>query len=96
MAWTRWNRPAGFYGCPGSGTGHEPNPRGFRPGSVRNDTFFRAIPVVLQLRPKTIFVCAIQGCPQAELWVKKLNIEYAVRVLPTVPHDQMADLFRLS
>ena len=31
------------------------NPRGFRPGSVRNDVFFPAIPLVLQHCPKPAF-----------------------------------------
>ena len=30
------------------------NPRGFRPGSVRNDTFFKSIPLVLSKRPNTL------------------------------------------
>lgn len=72
------------------------NPRGFR-GYVRNDTFFRAIPLVLQQRADVVFLCsALQNNPLAEQWIRRLHIGHAVRLLPTVPHDQMADFFRLA
>jgi len=72
------------------------NPRGFR-GYVRNDTFFRAIPLVLQKRADVVFLCsATQNNPLAEQWIRRLNIGHAVRLLPSVPHDQMADFFRLA
>ena len=46
------------------------NPRGFRPGSVRNDTFFQAIPLVLKKAPNTLFACAgMQGQKEALDWV---------------------------
>ena len=72
------------------------NPRGFR-GYVRNDTFFRAIPLVLQKRADVVFLCsAMQNNPLAEQWIRRLNINHVVRLLPSVPHDQMADFFRLA
>ena len=72
------------------------NPRGFR-GYVRNDTFFQAIPLVLQRYPQAVFLCAtMAGNATAERWVRKLGIEAAVRLLPRVPRDRMADFFRLS
>lgn len=70
------------------------NPRGFRPGSVRNDTFFRAIPGVLRHFSRTIFVCpAMAGHVQALNWVKKLGIETNVRLLPYLSQPRLWDLF---
>lgn len=70
------------------------NPRGVRP-YVRNDTFFKAIPLVLAKRPETKFLCtSMQGEPQAMTWVKELGIESAVELLPAFPHAQMGEVFR--
>jgi len=70
------------------------NPRGFR-AYVRNDTFFRAIPLVLKYRPDTHFVCAtMAGEHEALDWVAKLGIEKSVELLPPRSHTQMAELFR--
>jgi glycosyltransferase involved in cell wall biosynthesis len=72
------------------------NPRGFR-GYVRNDVFFQAIPLVLKQHPKATFVCAgMSGNPVAERWVSGLDIRGNVRLLPSVPREQMAELFRLA
>lgn len=71
------------------------NPRRFRPGSVRNDTFFAAIPLVLKRSPGAIFVAVgMQGHPVAERWVRKYGIAESVRLLPPVAHADMASLFR--
>jgi hypothetical protein len=70
------------------------NPRGFR-AYVRNDTFFRSIPLVLERLPEVRFLCpAMAGEAQAENWLHELNIAHAVQLLPLQPHSQMADLFR--
>jgi glycosyltransferase involved in cell wall biosynthesis len=70
------------------------NPRGFR-GYVRNDTFFKAIPLVLEKQPEARFLCsAMAGDPKAEAWVRKLDIDHAVDLLPPRPHAGMGDLFR--
>jgi glycosyltransferase involved in cell wall biosynthesis len=70
------------------------NPRGFR-AYVRNDTFFKAIPLVLAQRPETRFLCAsMAGESQAEHWLKTLGISAAVDLLAPLPHQQMAELFR--
>lgn len=70
------------------------NPRGFR-AYVRNDTFFKAIPLVLARRPEARFFCpAMQGEPVAEDWLRRLDIGEAVRLLPKMPRPQLADLFR--
>jgi glycosyltransferase involved in cell wall biosynthesis len=69
------------------------NPRGFR-AYVRNDVFFRAIPLVLRARPGARFVCpAMQGEARAERWLKEYGIGEKVELLPKQTREQMADLF---
>jgi len=71
------------------------NPRGFRPGSVRNDVFFHAIPLVLQRWPQARFVClAMAGQPEATDWVERLKLGANVRLLPYLPQTQVWDLFK--
>lgn len=70
------------------------NPRGIR-AYIRNDTFFKAIPLVLARLPEAYFICpAMQGEPHAESWVSNLNINAAVDLLPRKTRAEMADLFR--
>jgi len=70
------------------------NPRGFRP-YVRNDTFFKAIPLVLAKQPNAKFCFASMADePQAAQWIRKLNISHAVQLLPPLPHTKMAEVFR--
>jgi len=70
------------------------NPRGFRP-YVRNDTFFKAIPLVLAKHPNAKFICTgMAGEPQAIKWIRELKIENAVELLDLLPSDQMAELYR--
>lgn len=70
------------------------NPRGFRPGSVRNDTFFRSIPIVVRQLPGTLFVCcSMQGQPEAEAWLDELQIRRNTVLLPTVPQGSLWGLF---
>lgn len=72
------------------------NPRGFR-AYVRNDVFFRAIPLVLETWPQARFLCpTMAGETTAERWVKELGIAERVDLLPTQTRRQMADLFRRS
>jgi len=72
------------------------NPRGFR-GYVRNDTFFRAIPRVLQTQPDACFVCpAMAGEPVARRWAARLGIEERVVLLPSLGPEQLGALFRRS
>jgi len=72
------------------------NPRGFR-AYVRNDAFFKAIPLVLEKRQDARFVCSsMAGQPQAVQWIKELNIQHAVDLYPPMPHAQMADVFRTA
>jgi glycosyltransferase involved in cell wall biosynthesis len=70
------------------------NPRGFRP-YVRNDIFFKAIPIVLAKHADAKFICAaMAGESQTEQWMRELNIGHAVELLPAMPHHQMAAAFR--
>lgn len=70
------------------------NPRGFRPGSLRNDVFFQAIPHVLQRIPTAHFICpSMAGQPEALEWVERLKINQHVHLLPTLPQAQLWDLF---
>lgn len=70
------------------------NPRGFR-AYVRNDVFFKAIPLVLAKRPWTKFLCvAMKGQDLALKWVRELGIEKSVELLPSVTYTEMADIFR--
>jgi glycosyltransferase involved in cell wall biosynthesis len=70
------------------------NPRGFRP-YVRNDVYFKAIPLVLEKQPAAKFIFALMaGESQAEKWVRDINIRHAVELLPPLPYTQMAETFR--
>lgn len=73
------------------------NPRGFRPGSVHQDTFFRSIPLVLEKVPQAFFICtAMQGQPEAEKWVEKLGIQDHVLLLPYLPQGQLWQVYAQS
>jgi len=70
------------------------NPRGVRP-YVRNDSFFKAIPLVLKKHPNAKFLCTgMQGEAQAIQWTKELSIEDSVELLAPIPNAEMADLYR--
>ncbi|NMB55230.1 MAG: glycosyltransferase [Leptolinea sp.] len=70
------------------------NPRGFRPGSVRHDTFFKSIPLILKEEPQTIFLCAgMAGQPEALDWVERLGIARSVRLLPFLVQEELWRLF---
>lgn len=70
------------------------NPRGFRP-YVRNDVYFRAIPLVLAKKPEARFIFNLMARePQALQWIQELNIRDAVELLPSQSHAQMAVSFR--
>ncbi|HWQ45213.1 MAG TPA: glycosyltransferase [Longilinea sp.] len=70
------------------------NPRGFRPGSVRNDVFFQAIPLVIQRDPDVFFICAaMAGQNEALDWIMRLKLENHVRLLPYLPQSTLWDLF---
>jgi glycosyltransferase involved in cell wall biosynthesis len=70
------------------------NPRGFRPGSVHQDVFFKSLPLVLEKIPGAFFVCtAMQGQPQAERWVEDLKLGEHVLLLPYLPQAQLWQLY---
>lgn len=70
------------------------NPRGFR-GYVRNDSFFRSVPRVLEQNGTARFACvAMAGEPQAERWIERLGVSRAVRLLPQLGRRDLAALMR--
>lgn len=70
------------------------NPRGLRT-YVRNETFFKAIPLVLNHCKGVKFCCPnMQGRPEALRWVENLGIQDSVDLLPPQKRSRMADLFR--
>ncbi len=70
------------------------NPRGFRPGSLRNDIFFESIPLVLARQPEARFVCpGMEGQAEALGWINRFGIGSQVRLLPTLPQEQLWELF---
>ncbi len=72
------------------------NPRGMR-HYVRNDVFFKSIPLILKKNPDTIFIAlAMKGNNEAEKWVNKLNISDNVRLLPKLDEQYLREIYRLS
>ncbi len=72
------------------------NPRGFR-AYVRNDTFFRSIPGVVERVPGAIFLCpAMAGNEEANRWIAQLKIEKSVCLLPKLSQKEMAMVYRMS
>lgn len=70
------------------------NPRGFRTGSVRQDTFFQALPLVLERRPDVQFACAaMAGQREALDWVARLGLQDRVTLLPHLPQEDLWELF---
>jgi glycosyltransferase involved in cell wall biosynthesis len=70
------------------------NPRGVRP-YVRNDSFFKAIPLVLKKHPNAKFICTgMAGESQAIQWTKEMRIEHAVELLAPMPNMEMATVYR--
>lgn len=70
------------------------NPRGIRP-YVRNDVFFKSIPLVLAKRGDARFLCTgMQSEAQVTEWIRELGIEHAVELLPLIPHSEMGKVFR--
>lgn len=72
------------------------NPRGFR-AYVRNDSFFQAIPMVLERYPQVQFLCpAMEAEPLAMRWVEEFRVRDSVQLLPRQSRWQMAEIFRRS
>ncbi|MHC1781699.1 MAG: glycosyltransferase [Anaerolineaceae bacterium] len=71
------------------------NPRGFRPGSVRNDVFFESIPLILERQPQVFFACpAMAGQEEAQKWVQLYHLEEKVGLLPYLTQGQLWNLFK--
>lgn len=72
------------------------NPRGLR-AYVRNDVFFRAIPIVLSQIPDVNFECpAMQGESEAKGWARKLGIDKLVHLLPKLNSGELAERYRAA
>jgi glycosyltransferase involved in cell wall biosynthesis len=72
------------------------NPRGFR-NVARTDTFFKSIPWVRKAIPDAHFLALkMAGNSEAEGWIRKLDIQSGVTLLPAFPREKMPRLFRLS
>jgi len=72
------------------------NPRGMR-AYVQNETFFKAIPLVLQEQPKVQFTCPnMQNQPEAENWASRLGVGKSLELQPSLTRLQMAGNFRRS
>ena len=72
------------------------NPRGIR-AYIRNDTFFKSIPLILNKYPEIKFICPnMAGQHDAENWVEKLSIRESTTLLPFLDRNRMADLFKQS
>ncbi len=70
------------------------NPRGFRT-YIRNDSYFKAIPLVLEKYPEARFISPAAAHElEAQKWVQEYSLEHAVELLPLVPQGRMAELFR--
>jgi glycosyltransferase involved in cell wall biosynthesis len=70
------------------------NPRGLRT-YVRNDVFFKSIPLVLNEIPNARFLCAsMAGETQVKNWIDELDIAQAVELLAPMPNEKMAEVYR--
>lgn len=89
-----------FYPSAGTYQASQPawviNPRGIR-AYIRNDTFFKAIPLVLARAPTVQFCCVgMAGQPQAEAWLRDYQVEANVHLTGRQTRQEMAELFRRS
>ena len=71
------------------------NPRGQRPGSLRQDVFFQAIPLVLEKIPRAVFICpSLATDVESEHWVDRLGIRSNTRLWPRLNQSQLWALLR--
>jgi glycosyltransferase involved in cell wall biosynthesis len=71
------------------------NPRGFRPGSVRNDVFFEAVRLLVKRLKNVRFVCpAMANQIEAQEWVNAYGLHETVRLLPYLSQDMLWSLFK--
>ena len=70
------------------------NPRGFRP-YVRNDMFFKSIPLVLAKHPNAKFICTgMAGEEQAIRRIRESGVEKSVELLGLLPQNEIANVYR--
>jgi len=90
-------RPEIFF--PGENTEKNPvviNPRGFR-AYVQNETFFKAIPLILRQIPRAKFICTgMMGVKQVESWIRSLGIGDSVTLMENQSQKDLANLYRSS
>ena len=73
------------------------NPRGIRPAYASTDTFFQAVPLVLQRWPSLGFLCpGMAGQIEAERWAARIHHPEALRLLPNLPQPALWNLFTRS
>ena len=71
------------------------NPRGQRPGSLRQDIFFQSIPLVLEKFPQAFFICPqLAGDIESENWVKRLRIGSNTKLWPHLEQEQLWSLYK--
>lgn len=71
------------------------NPRGQRPGSLRQDVFFQSIPLVLEKFPHAQFICpTLAGDAESEHFVESLGIRSNTKLWPRLDRAQMWSLFK--
>jgi glycosyltransferase involved in cell wall biosynthesis len=71
------------------------NPRGQRPGSLRQDVFFQAIPLVLEKIPQAVFICPnLATDAESEHWVDELGIKLSTRLWPRLNQVQLWALLK--
>ena len=71
------------------------NPRGQRPGSLRQDVFFRSIPGILARLPEVQFLCpALQDDPEALHWIETLGIRRSTHLWPQLAQRQLWAVYR--
>lgn len=70
------------------------NPRGVR-SYIRNDTFFAAIPIILNEIPGAKFIClGMEGDQEINRLINNYGVRSAVTLFPDIPRDKVADQFR--
>jgi glycosyltransferase involved in cell wall biosynthesis len=73
------------------------NPRGQRPGSIRQDTFFQAIRIVMDQIPEALFVCpSLQGDIESEGLVDTMGIRSRTKLWPRLSQSQLWTVFKKS
>jgi len=71
------------------------NPRGQRPGSLRQDVFFQAIPLVLERIPQAVFICpSLADDIDSGRWVKSLGIGSNTKLWPRLDRPHLWALLR--